>query len=305
MESSPTSVVSVPSSARTLHDRSSLRFSRRASLVQVHSSRHVPVKLELWGTLGLQFLRLVLWSIHFRAPAILDEDDHPLKSLSDENAAEVLTVATRLLREAKSYSSVGRVETRDDAESFFGFMSRNRAQGAGAPVSSFPDGSFPLLIKHSILPAGQVGEIQRNRLQQLAAAVCSIRAALSDALVVPMVERSVWRTRVLATDADIERALLTLGAPALESPGFRETAPKVPVGVCLLEPPCSAFAGCASGRLQAPVDVVSPWAIGGSPHANHSSDHCAAEHVFAGSAVINAAANSLAAGRYSMVPIVL
>lgn len=302
------------------------------------SSRLSTVKLGLWGTLGFQFLRLVLWSVRLsEEPPVglnddFDEDDaHPLQAMTDAESAEVLAIAARLMRAAKSFSAVGRVETPDCAESFFGFLSRNRAGGAGAPVSSFPEECFPTLIELTLLPPGHPGEFQRNRLQQLTSATCSIREALSSALRIPLVERFAWRPHARATDADVDCALLSLGlatlarppAPAastLRAPApdgatasvvpsdeasagekrrrFEEELP-VTLSKLLATVPVDASSSSTSARLGAfSGKSVSHWHHGAADAIKHSD-------FFRGSPVLQAAAESLTAGRHSMVPVSL
>ena len=171
----------------------------------------------MWSSLGEQFLRLVIWSMHPDQPPSWG-CEHPLFDLDDSAVDNVHRVAAELMDAAKSDTEIERVTTIDDAGNFFCFLARNRIAGVGAPVASLPVEDLRTLVDSSWLPSGPSGPALKNRLQQLASAVCNIRELLAGAANVLSAERRVWRLGAVVTDNDISRTLVSFGLRLDERP---------------------------------------------------------------------------------------
>lgn len=226
--------------------------------------------------MGEQFLRLVLWSMHPEAPAPAGSCEHPLFDLDDDKVEEVHEIAAHLMREAKSTTAEGRVSTPDDAGDFFSFLSRNRGPGEGLPVASLSVDDLRTLIESSWLPSGPSGPELKNCLQQLAAAVCSVREFLAGAAGVPMVERHVWRWGAVVTEDHIARVLAALGLVRHDQAGSPPTPEPLPEQA-------PAMSESAATYLVGVADESGAAGLTLSP-------------------LLRAAAEALRAGHHSMVP---
>lgn len=86
--------------------------------------------LEAWGLLGTQVMRLLIPLVpgvtHEPFERMEDGDAHGLESVSDEQVHLVFAAAAERMRLVPSPTLHGRIETLEDAWSFFAFLSRNR-----------------------------------------------------------------------------------------------------------------------------------------------------------------------------------
>lgn len=190
------------------------------------------IGLDVWSALGAQFLRLIVRSLALSSPVAKDSElaadfDHPLDGLSDTKIEEVYAIAAHILKAAASSSAAGRVESRADARAFFNLLSLNRDPGSDLPVASLSVNELRALLAHAWLPVGRGRDNLRNRLQQLAAATCNIRDALTGALGTSQIERHVWRADVIVTDGDLEYARAVLELPPCEHPSAPAAVPQV------------------------------------------------------------------------------
>jgi hypothetical protein len=168
------------------------------------------IDLNVWGSLGAQFLYLLLRAIE---SGPVKACEYPLDGLDSKNLKDVYAHAARLLYAAPSASNDGRVLNHVDAQSFFAFLRRNSSPDAYIPVSCFSEHELELLIERSWLPVGASGSRLKSRLQQLTAATINLRVAIAKMAKEPQVERHAWRPGVIATDADIDYALVSCGLP--------------------------------------------------------------------------------------------
>jgi hypothetical protein len=169
------------------------------------------VDLNVWGSLGAQFLCLLLRTIDSGPPAMTPE--YPLDGLDDAKLANVYANSATLLHAAPSPCADGRMLDHVDAQSFFAFLRRNSSPCAYIPASCFSKDELELLIERSWLPVGASGARLKTRLQQLTAATLNLRDAVSAITNEPQAERRAWRSGVIATDDDIDNALLSCGLP--------------------------------------------------------------------------------------------
>lgn len=97
-----------------------------------------------------------------------------------------------------------------------------------------------MLIESTWLPSGPSGPVLKNRLQQLAAALCTIRDFLAGATNLS-VERYIWRWGAVVTEEDIARTREWFGliqreqvisAAAAAPEPLVELAPVASVSVC-------------------------------------------------------------------------
>lgn len=181
------------------------------------------VNLDVWGALGVQFLRLLVWAVF---PEARDKSPYPLDSLGDVELCGLYANAAELLQSTPLSTSDGRVNCDVDAQSFFAFLHRSSVP-VDFPICCFSEAELLLLVQKAWLPAGPTGERLKGRILQLVHATCSLRKACADWYDTPEAERFVWHLNELATDVDINDALCAYGLPPRDAPSQSSSPPSL------------------------------------------------------------------------------
>lgn len=179
------------------------------------------VNLDVWGALGAQFLRLLVWAVY---PEAWDKFAYPLDGLGDVELRGLYVNAAELLQSMPLSISDGRVNCNVDAQSFFAFLHRSSLP-VDFPICCFSDAELLLLVQKAWLPAGPTGERLKGRILQLVHATRSLRKAFADCFDIPEAERFVWHLNEQATDVDINDALCAYGLAPRDVPG-RSSSPR-------------------------------------------------------------------------------
>lgn len=206
------------------------------------------VDLDVWGALGAQFLRLLVWAVY---PEAWDKCAYLLDGLNDVELRGLYVNAAELLQSMPLSTSDGRVNCNVDAQSFFSFLHRSSLP-VDFPICCFSEAELLLLVQKAWLPAGPTGERLKARILQLMHATCSLRKAVADCYVNPEAERFVWHLKGQATDADINDALCAYGLAPRDAPG-QSSSPR-----SMQHHASVPSVGCAAGVPPPPSELSEP-----------------------------------------------